>query len=164
MTAKINSKIVGYKVLAESEQVVDIPVIVEPDKLNEATARPELLFGSTYKIKPVGMDDALYIIINDIEVNGEMRPYEIFINTKSIESIQWVMIFTRLVSAIWRNGGNHAFMVEEMKNTFDPKGGYFLKGNGLIPSIVAHIGIIIDKHLKSIESNNGLILADSRRG
>lgn len=134
----ISKKITGFKVKTESQ----------PENFNEESPRPEEIFGCTYKITPTGMDCAMYITINDIELHGKRRPYEIFINTKSIESFEWVTIFTRLVSAVWRNGGNYEFLTKEMLATFAPKGGYFQKDHGYIPSIVAHIGIIIEAHLK----------------
>ncbi len=137
--AVINKKITGFQVKTESVET-----------LNETTDRPETMTGSTYKITPTSLDSALYITINNIELNGKRRPYEIFINTKSVEAFEWVTIFTRLVSAVWRNGGNYDFLTKEMLATFAPNGGYFQKGHGYIPSLVAHIGIIIEGHLKGL--------------
>jgi hypothetical protein len=138
MTETIDQKIVGYRVKTQ-----DLPKIVsEP---HEALERPATIQGKTYRIKPG--DHAYYITVNDIEIDGVVRPYEVFINTKDTTNFQWVMIFTRLVSAIFRKGGEYQFMIDEMKAIIDPSGGYWKKGAGYIPSLVADIGMVIEKHL-----------------
>jgi hypothetical protein len=84
-------------------------------------------------------------------LNGDERhPYEMFINSKNMEHFQWVLALTRLVSAVWRKGGDSTFLVEELKNVFDPKGGYYKRGGVYMPSLVAEIGTVIEQHLKSI--------------
>ena len=145
---KVDKKITGFKVVDKSESVED-----------KALERGETLTGATYKIKPSGIDHAVYITINDITLSdGTIRPFEIFINSKHQESHQWCAITTRLISAIWRNGGDCQFIVEEMKAIHDPKGGYFAKQLGFIPSVVAHIGVIIEQHLGNLERcNNGTV-------
>jgi len=134
----ISKKIVSYKVKSED---------LAPLKIHSPLERPEEINGKTYKIKPVGMDHAMYITINDITIDGVVRPYEIFINCKHVESFQWVMIFTRLVSAVFRNGGEYQFAIDEMKAVFDPAGGYFVRGQGFVPSLVANIGLVIEQHI-----------------
>jgi hypothetical protein len=114
-----------------------------------------VLVGSTYKIKTPQSEHALYITINDIILNQgteheERRPYEIFINSKNMEHFQWVLALTRVISAVFRKGGDATFLVEELKAVFDPRGGYFKKGGVFMPSLVAEIGHAIEAHMKHI--------------
>ncbi len=157
MSIKIDKKIVGYKVVTpEDEKPVE--VIEKTDDLesmHENLARPEMLLGSTYKIKTPQSEHALYITINDMFLNAgteheERRPYEVFINSKNMEHFQWVLALTRVISAVFRKGGDITFMVEELKAVFDPKGGYFKKGGVYMPSLVAEIGHAIEQHMKQI--------------
>lgn len=157
MTHKITKKIVGYKVLTKDdvEPVKQKPEQPSLESMNENLARPEVLLGSTYKIKTPQSEHALYITINDMILNAgtaheERRPYEIFINSKNMEHFQWVLALTRLISAVFRKGGDACFLVEEMKAVFDPHGGYFKKGGVFMPSLVAEIGYAIESHLKHI--------------
>jgi hypothetical protein len=143
---KIEQKIVGYKVVDKESLTTEMPVDVE--KMHELLPRPEYLQGTTYKIKTPQSEHALYITINDMVLNGDERhPYEMFINSKNMEHFQWVLALTRLVSAVWRKGGDSTFLVEELKNVFDPKGGYYKKGGVYMPSLVAEIGTVIEQHL-----------------
>ncbi|GLX77909.1 TSCPD domain-containing protein [Thalassotalea insulae] len=125
--------------------------------LNETVQRPEMLVGSTYKIKPPISDHALYITINDILLNPGSeqeirRPFEIFVNSKNMEFYAWVVALTRVISAVFRKGGDCTFLVEELKAVFDPKGGYYQRGTGIfMPSVVAEIGQIIETHLKTLD-------------
>jgi hypothetical protein len=142
---KIEHKIVGYKVVDKTEEKVVFEMI------HENFPRPPHLTGTTYKIKTPQSEHALYITINDMVLNGDERhPYEMFINSKNMEHFQWVLALTRLVSAVWRKGGDSTFLVEELKNVFDPKGGYYKKGGVYMPSLVAEIGTVIEQHLISI--------------
>ena len=146
---KIEQKITGYKVVDKDSLTTEMPVDVE--KMHELLPRPEYLQGTTYKIKTPQSEHALYITINDMVLNGDERhPYEMFINSKNMEHFQWVLALTRLVSAVWRKGGDSTFLVEELKNVFDPKGGYYKRGGVYMPSLVAEIGTVIEQHLKSI--------------
>ncbi|MBS3965289.1 MAG: NrdJb [Methylomonas sp.] len=154
---KITQKIVGYKVLAKDngETVVAEAEPLSLESMHENVERPELLMGSTYKIKTPQSEHALYITINDIILNQgtsheERRPYEIFINSKNMEHFQWVLALTRVISAVFRKGGDACFLVEELKAVFDPRGGYFKKGGLFMPSLVAEIGHAIESHLKHI--------------
>lgn len=148
MVNKIEQKIVGYKVVDKNEQAVE----THPQEvMHELLPRPEYLQGTTYKIKTPQSEHALYITINDMVLNGDERhPYEMFINSKNMDHFQWVIALTRLVSAVWRKGGDSKFLVEELKNVFDPKGGYYKRGGVYMPSLVAEIGSVIEQHLKSI--------------
>lgn len=160
MTHKISKKIVGYKVLTNDDKAAAAEAQTEQqtksvESMHENVERPEVLLGSTYKIKTPQSEHALYITINDIILNPgteheERRPYEIFINSKNMEHFQWVLALTRVISAVFRKGGDACFLVEEMKAVFDPRGGYFKKGGVFMPSLVAEIGYAIESHLKHI--------------
>jgi len=161
MVLKIEKKIVGYKVVAEeedkkvSQHASNDDNIQDLERMHENVSRPDLLFGSTYKIKTPQSEHALYITINDMILNDgteheERRPYEVFINSKNMDHFQWVVALTRVISAIFRKGGDVTFLVEELKAVFDPKGGYFKKGGVFMPSLVAEIGCAIESHLKHI--------------
>ena len=127
------------------------------NELGDQTKRPETLLGSTYKIKPPVVDHAIYITINDIFVydqNGELyrRPYEVFLNSKNVEHFAHEIAITRLISAVFRKGGDCSFIIDELKSVYDPQGGYHIpKSKGqFAPSIIAHIGVIIENHMKRI--------------
>jgi hypothetical protein len=142
---KIDQKIVGYKVVDKTENPA---ISADVERMHELLPRPEYLQGTTYKIKTPQSEHALYITINDMVLNGnERHPYEMFINSKNMEHFQWVLALTRLVSAVWRKGGDSTFLVEELKNVFDPKGGYYKRGGVYMPSLVAEIGTVIEQHL-----------------
>lgn len=156
---KIDKKIVGYKVLTkeakEAQEAAKPEAVVSLESMHENVERPEILLGSTYKIKTPQSEHALYITINDMVLNmgtahEERRPYEIFINSKNMEHFQWVLALTRVISAVFRKGGDACFLVEELKAVFDPRGGYFKKGGVFMPSLVAEIGHAIESHLKHI--------------
>jgi hypothetical protein len=156
MTTKIDKKIISYKVVTEEkqpEQANDSAPEYDVESMHEKMERPEMLLGSTYKIKTPQSDHALYITINDMVLNAdtayeERRPYEIFINSKNMEHYQWVTALTRVISAIFRKSGDITFLVEELKGIFDPKGGYFKKGGVFMPSLVAEIGCAIEMHMR----------------
>lgn len=159
MTVKIESKIKGYSVVnpdAKSPAPVETP---PPEAtviaMHEGIERPEVLPGKTYKIKSPLVEHAIYITINDIVLNEGTphevhRPFEIFINSKSMEHFQWIVATTRILSAVFRKGGDVKFLIDEMKAVFDPKGGYYKSGGVYMPSIIAEIGFIIETHLESI--------------
>ena len=160
MAFKIDKKIISYKVLNTEEKANSEQATLEEQKLDleskhENVARPEILHGTTYKIKTPQSEHALYITINDMILNEdteyeERRPYEVFINSKNMEHFQWVLALTRVISAVFRKGGDAVFLVDELKSVFDPKGGYFKKGGVFMPSLVAEIGCMIEQHLKKI--------------
>ncbi len=117
--------------------------------LTEPLDRPQALEGQTYKIKWPGSEHALYITLNDIVVAGHRRPFEVFINSKNMEHFAWTVGLTRMISAVFRRGGDVSFVVEELKAVFDPRGGAWMEGR-YIPSILAAIGGVIERHLISI--------------
>jgi ribonucleoside-diphosphate reductase alpha chain len=111
--------------------------------------RPESLLGHTYKVKWPDSDHAFYITINDIEKDGRRRPFEIFINSKNMEAYAWTLALTRMISAVFRRGGDVSFVVDELKAVFDPRGGQWMGGH-YVPSLLAAIGDVIERHLIAI--------------
>jgi ribonucleoside-diphosphate reductase alpha chain len=108
--------------------------------------RPEVLLGQTYKIKWADSDHAFYITMNDIQVDGRRRPFEIFINSKNMEAYAWTVGLTRMISAVFRRGGDVSFVVDELKAVFDPRGGQWMSGR-YVPSLLAAIGEVIERHM-----------------
>ncbi|MDX2456470.1 MAG: NrdJb [Gammaproteobacteria bacterium] len=167
MTIRIEKKIVGYKV-GDNEEVDAVRVaatlaeVASGDEakdnvvqLHEKLERPEMLIGSTYKVKTPLSEHALYVTINDIILNHGTdyelrRPFEIFINSKNMDHFQWIVALTRIISAVFRKGGDVTFLVEELRSVFDPRGGYFKKGGKYMPSLVAEIGDAIECHMRMI--------------
>jgi len=163
MTHKIDANIVGYEVVKdEAEAAPEAPQAkaeLEPEdnviQMHERVKRPDMLLGSTYKIKTPLSEHALYITINDIILNEGTdhelrRPFEVFINSKNMDHFQWIVALTRIMSAVFRKGGDVTFLVEELRSVFDPSGGYFKKGGKFMPSLVAEIGDVVESHLKMI--------------
>jgi ribonucleoside-diphosphate reductase alpha chain len=111
--------------------------------------RPGVLPGSTYKVRWPESDHAIYITINDVIQDSRRRPFEVFINSKNMEHYAWTVALTRMISAVFRRGGDVSFVVEELKAVFDPRGGYWIDGE-YVPSLLAAIGDVIEKHLISI--------------
>ena len=169
MVKQIKGKITGYAVKSAEEQA-RIATALENEaqlkkadvvRMHESVKRPEMLVGSTYKVKTPVTEHAMFITINDIILNEgteheARRPFEVFINSKNMDNFQWVVALTRLISAVFRKGGDTTFMVEELKAVFDPKGGYFKPGGVFMPSIVAEIGHAIERHMQMI----GMIKSD----
>ncbi|SPJ25370.1 adenosylcobalamin-dependent ribonucleoside-diphosphate reductase [Palleronia abyssalis] len=114
--------------------------------MSEPLDRPSELEGRTYKLKWPGTEHALYITINDLVLAGYRRPFEIFVNSKNMENFAWTVALTRMISAVFRRGGDVSFVVEELKAVFDPRGGAWMEGR-YIPSILAAIGGVIERHL-----------------
>ncbi|WP_379654753.1 NrdJb [Pseudoxanthomonas sp. UC19_8] len=172
MAVKIDKKIKGYSVLTPEDKARQAAAPVPAESVSRATAeaelpvaeviqmherieRPDVLVGSTYKIKSPMVEHAMYVTINDIVLNAgteheHRRPFEIFINSKSMEHFQWIVALTRIMSAVFRKGGDVTFLVDEMKAVFDPRGGYFKAGGVYMPSLVAELGAIVEEHMKSI--------------
>jgi hypothetical protein len=165
MTIKIEKKIKGYNVVKPEDKAAQAAAPAQPKKdeapkaeviqMHESLERPETLIGSTYKIKSPLFEHALYVTVNDIVLNAgtqheQRRPFEIFINSKNMDHFQWIVALTRIISAVFRKGGDITFLAEEMKAVFDPRGGYFKAGGVYMPSIVAEIGAVIEQHMKMI--------------
>jgi len=117
--------------------------------LSEPLGRPQALEGATYKLKWPDSEHAIYITINDIVQGGHRRPFEVFINSKNMEHYAWTVALTRMISAVFRRGGDVSFVVEELKAVFDPRGGAWMEGR-YIPSILAAIGGVIERHMVAI--------------
>ncbi|MBU1192862.1 MAG: NrdJb [Gammaproteobacteria bacterium] len=163
MAIKIDKKIVGYSVAQDDRAEKEATsAVVEKQKaqdkvvqLHERLERPDMLLGSTYKVKTPLSEHALYVTINDIILNHGTehelrRPFEVFINSKNMDHFQWIVALTRIISAVFRKGGDVTFLVEELRSVFDPRGGYFKKGGKYMPSLVAEIGDAIECHLRMI--------------
>ena len=172
MAVKIDKKIKGYAVLTPEDRARESAAAVQAESvaraeveaelpvadiihMHERIERPEVLVGSTYKIKSPLVEHAMYVTLNDIVLNAGTehelrRPFEIFINSKSMEHFQWIVALTRIMSAVFRKGGDVTFLVDEMKAVFDPRGGYFKAGGVYMPSLVAELGAIVEEHMKSI--------------
>jgi len=114
--------------------------------LTQPLDRPEALEGATYKIQWPESDHALYITINDVVQDGRRRPFEVFINSKNTEHFAWSVALTRMISAVFRRGGDVSFVVEELKAVFDPRGGQWMKGR-YVPSLLAAIGEVLEEHM-----------------
>ena len=152
MSIKVDKKITDCSVKAATTPHV-----------HENLIRPERLSGETYKIKTPLSEHALYVTINNVVLDGgTTQPFEIFINSKAMEHFQWIVALTRVISAVFRKGGDVAFLIEELHSVFDPKGGYFKKGGKYMPSLVAEIGEVIEQHLTNLglyERDNSLAVA-----
>jgi len=162
----IEKAIVDYRVNSDDEaeraQAAEkaAPVLATSEdgkvvRMHEKLERPEMLLGSTYKVKTPISDHAMYVTINDIILNADTdfeqrRPFEIFINSKNLDHYQWIVALTRIMSAVFRKGGDVTFLVDELKAVFDPRGGYWQPGGKFMPSIIAELGHIVEKHLRYI--------------
>lgn len=150
----ITNKIVDYEVVKNDQT---LPMVHEPtsESLHESVKRPLTLEGTTYKIKTPTTEHAMYVTINDIVLNpgtpNEVRrPFEIFINSRNMDHFQWTVALTRIISAVFRKGGECAFLVDELRSVFDPKGGYLKRGGKWMPSLIAEIGDVLEQHLTKI--------------
>ncbi len=117
--------------------------------MSEPLDRPAALEGNTYKVKWPDSEHAIYITVNDVVIAGHRRPFEVFINSKNMEHFAWTVALTRMVSAVFRRGGDVSFVVEELKAVFDPRGGAWMKGK-YVPSILAAIGGVLEQHMVAI--------------
>ncbi len=160
MAIKIDKKITEYRVVNENDmkgkdQASELATTskgADVVQMHEKLKRPPMLQGSTYKIKTPLSEHALYVTINDIILNPDTehelrRPFEVFINSKNMIHFQWIVALTRIISAVFRKGGDVTFLVEELRSVFDPHGGYFKKGGKFMPSLVAEIGDVLESHL-----------------
>ena len=130
----------------ESEKALEVDNGAEVVYISEPLSRPEALEGQTYKVKWPDSEHAIYITLNDLVLNGHRRPFEVFINSKNMEHFAWTVALTRMISAVFRRGGDVSFVVEELKAVFDPRGGAWVEGK-YIPSILAAIGSVIEQHM-----------------
>jgi len=172
----MEGKIVKYSVAMDNAEasasvVTRIETRAEETKvirMHEKLERPEMLIGSTYKVKTPVSDHAMYVTINDIILNEgtpheQRRPFEIFINSKNLDHYQWIVALTRIMSAVFRKGGDVTFLVDELKAVFDPRGGYWQPGGKFMPSIIAELGHIVEKHLLQIGLLKPLALTEEHQ-
>ncbi len=149
-----------YRPNAVTGSVLSVSEAEAPDQSNEAATgeviyiqepldRPAALEGQTYKLTWPMSEHALYITINDIIIGGRRQPFEVFVNSKNMEHFAWTVALTRMISAVFRRGGDVSFVVEELKAVFDPRGGAWMNGK-YVPSILAAIGGVIERHMISI--------------
>ncbi|KGM89164.1 ribonucleoside-diphosphate reductase class II [Roseovarius mucosus DSM 17069] len=117
--------------------------------MSEPLDRPKELEGATYKLKWPDSNHAIYVTVNDIVLGGHRRPFEVFINSKNMEHYAWTVALTRMISAVFRRGGDVSFVVEELKAVFDPRGGAWMQGK-YVPSILAAIGGVLEQHMVQI--------------
>ena len=160
MVTKITKDIVGFEVVQESTEAEKLEAekaeALDNDvQMHEKDERPEMLLGVTYKISTPLSEHAIYGTVNDIVLNPGTehelrRPFEMFINSKNMDHFQWIVALTRIISAVFRKGGDINFLVEELRSVFDPSGGYFKKGGKYMPSLVAEIGDVLESHLRLI--------------
>jgi hypothetical protein len=153
MAIKIEKKIVKYEVALEPMPSDEATATII--HMHERLERPDMLLGSTYKVRTPLSEHSLYVTVNDIILNPDTehelrRPFEVFINSKNMDHFQWIVALTRIISAVFRKGGDVTFLVEELRSVFDPRGGYFKKGGKFMPSLVAEIGDVIENHLRLI--------------
>ncbi len=142
---KIDQKIVSYNVVKKDE-VKEVTPVITPEKMK----RPEVLSGCTYKIAATPLSEhALYVTINDRVVDGQRIPFEIFLNCREMKNFQWIVALTRVMSAVFRKGGEINFLIDELKSVFTPDGGAFIGGR-YVPSLVSQIGDVIERHLIEI--------------
>jgi ribonucleoside-diphosphate reductase alpha chain len=143
----------GAKSLSEDPETPGVVYMTKP------LERDAALEGVTYKIKWPASAHALYVTINDIVRDGRRRPFEVFINTKNLEHYAWTVALTRMISAVFRRGGDVAFVAEELKAVFDPEGGRWMGGR-YVPSLLAAIGDVIEEHMLRI----GFLTRDETHG
>ena len=159
MTNKITKKITSYRVKSNDAEPQEQPII-DPSVMHEGIKRDDVLDGKTYKIKIPNLEHAVYLTVNKIDIDGTYHPYEIFINTKNIDHLQYITAITRLVSAVMRKGGNVRFIADELMQVFDANGGHWTKkgANGEKPrfmaSLIAEIGLCLEKHFDYIDLLN----------
>jgi hypothetical protein len=161
MTNKITKKIIGYKVLNKDiEPIQEQPISMLKSIMHEGIKRDDELYGKTYKIKIASLEHAVYVTVNRMMVDDVYYPYEVFINSKNVEHLQYITAITRLISSVMRKGGNVRFIAEELMQVFDANGGHWTKkgANGekprFMPSLVAEIGLCLSKHFDYIDYLN----------
>lgn len=160
MTNKITQKIIGYRVKSNDTEQPQEQTIIESSVMHEGIKRDAEISGKTYKIKIPTSEHAIYVTVNQMEIGGIFYPYETFINCKDVSHQQWITALTRLISAVFRKGGNVRFIADELLQVCDPNGGHWTKKgvNGektrFMPSLTAEIGLCLEKHFDYIDNLN----------
>ncbi len=144
-------------ILGGSRQRMPIEVL-EDAPLGEGILRvptklpsPDEVEGKRYRVRWPDSDHALYVIVNDFvdEQTGRKRPWEVFLISNESEADEWRVALGRMISAVYRRGGDVAFIASELRAISDKKGGAFLGGKHL-GSVIAAIGDIIERHMIEI--------------
>ena len=143
VTGSVLSVSESSEAVPEADQGADVIYMAEP------LDRPQALEGNTYKLKWPDSEHAIYVTVNDVIINDHRRPFEVFINSKNMEHLAWTVALTRMISAVFRRGGDVSLVVEELKAVFDPRGGAWVQGK-YIPSILAAIGGVLEQHMIAI--------------
>jgi hypothetical protein len=166
---KITQRITGWGIKKDAEVIEErltreeweqryprLPEVVNKFGIHEKVKRDPILKGETYQINTPKEAHSLYVTINDQIIDGERFPFEIFVNCKNMQHFQWVTALTKVISAVFRKGGDISFLIEELSNVFDPAGGHFTKGNKhkkgkFMPSLVAELGEVLRLHLEGLK-------------
>ena len=143
----ITGSVLEVKLAEPSAAPAVVPTAPSPGPgTADLMVRPEKMLGATYKLRWPDSEHAMYVTVNDIEQDGVRRPFEVFVNSKNLEHYAWVVALTRMISAVFRRGGEVAFVAEELKQVFDPRGGQWTNGR-YVGSLVAAIGDVIERHM-----------------
>jgi len=162
MTNKITQKITSWRILKDDIQQ-EQPATPLVEVMHEGIKRNDELDGRTYKIKIAALEHAVYVTVNRMMVDGVYYPYEVFINSKNVEHLQYITAITRLISSVMRKGGNVRFIADELMQVYDPSGGHWTKkgANGekpkFMPSLTAEIGYCLEKHFDYIDMLNSVL-------
>ena len=158
---EVTGAVLEVKQEAKPQKQAELPLPTPPNKpadvyeaggvvyMTQPLSRPETLQGRTYKVAWPLSEHAVYVTVNDIVQDGRLRPFEIFVNSKNMEHYAWTVALTRMISAVFRRGGDVSFVVEELKAVFDPRGGAWMEGH-YVPSILAALGEVIEQHMIEI--------------
>ena len=138
--------ITGSVLAVTPPQPIAVPASAAAPEAGRLLVRSDKLVGATYKLRWPDSEHAMYVTINDVEQDGLRRPFEVFVNSKNLEHYSWVVALTRMISAVFRRGGEVAFVAEELQQVFDPRGGQWSQGR-YIPSLVAAIGAVLERHM-----------------
>ena len=143
----ITGSVLEVKPAEKKVEPAPVPAPVASRFDPELMLRPDKVIGATYKLRWPDSEHAMYVTVNDIEMDGVRRPFEVFVNSKNLEHYAWVVALTRMISAVFRRGGEVAFVAEELKQVFDPRGGQWSQGR-YVPSLVAAIGEVLERHMR----------------
>lgn len=168
MVTRLDSKIKTASVVVPNKVAAPEAESNVVQMMHEAYERPEQLQGATIKIKNGLTEHAMYLTVNHIVLNKGtkhevIRPFEVFLNTKDAESHAYITTITRLLSAVWRKGGDFTFVIEELKSIRDVRGGCFLPGGAFINSLMHHVGLVLEEHLYEIGALKRSTLAEEVR-
>ena len=116
----------------------------KPIQNTSNTFRPEVVDAKVYKLKSAFVKNSVFITLSYVEEEKDVRPIEIFINSKDLTRAPEYVVLTRLVSAIFRRSNDPMFILEELQGIFDPNGGTFKEGK-YYHSFYAEIADVIER-------------------